>query len=142
MKKETTDSPVRNLRQAHKALLADLQKLEETAHASSAKAAKDLHAALKAADAHVTEHFRFEERDGYFEAVRKRAPHMERAVQQLAAEHRQLADALSGLLHGAQKVDDAFREKVRAWIHSVREHEARENRLVQEVFNRDDAAED
>jgi hypothetical protein len=36
----------------------------------------------------------------------------------------------------------ALRQEVRAWIERVRQHEARENDLVQEAFNRDIGTED
>jgi hypothetical protein len=142
MTKELAASPVRTMRQAHKALLADLHKLEEATRSPSAKSAKELDACLKAAHTHVIEHFRLEERDGYFAAVRKRAPHEERTIQHLAEEHRQLEETLNGLLHASEKLDEAFRDKVLEWIGSMRDHEARENKLVQEVFYRDVAAED
>jgi hypothetical protein len=39
-------------------------------------------------------------------------------------------------------LDEPFRGKVRAWGERVRQHEARENDLVQDAFNWDIAAED
>jgi hypothetical protein len=142
MIKVPTASPVQNLRQAHRALLADLQRLEEMARAHPVKSKKDLLDALHAAHAHVAEHFRFEERDGYFDAVRMRAPHQERAIQHLAAEHRQLEESLRGLLREAGRDNEDVRGHVIEWVRSIRDHETRENKLVQEVFYRDVAAED
>ena len=143
MPNELSESPARSLRQAHASLLEDLRKLEDAAQASGAKP-EDLRACLLATQAHVTEHFRFEEQDGYFAAVRKRAPHAHRTIQELAEDHRRLAGALQGLIQEstAPIVAEPLRKRIAEWVLWVRDHEARENKLVQEVFNRDFEAED
>lgn len=102
-------------------------------------------ARLGAARTHITEHFRFEEQNGYMDRVRKHEPRLERAIQQLGDEHRQLAQSLDALIEQARvatSLDEAFREKVRAWVEGVRQHEVRENDLVQDAFNLDIGAED
>jgi hypothetical protein len=77
--------------------------------------------------------------------LRKREPRLERIVQELGEEHRELRQSLD-VLHAeasvANKVDDSLREKVRDWIERVRRHEAREKDLVQDAFAWDLAAED
>jgi len=130
---------------AHETLMKDLRKLEEAASPSLTKAVAELNARLASTFAHVTEHFRFEEQNGYMDAVRKREPRLERIVEQLAEEHHQLAQSLNALVTQSKSslsADDGFRAKVRAWIDQIRHHEARENQLVQEAFNLDLAAED
>jgi hypothetical protein len=95
---------------------------------------------LVALRAHVTDHFRQEEQGGYMAAVLEHQPHKERAVQQLLAEHRQLAEALDALLGdavAAQGGDDGFRGRVGAWVEWLRRHEAAENVLVEDAFNQD-----
>lgn len=126
---------------AHAALLHDLRELEEAARPGSSSCRAELGNRLGAVYWQITEHFRFEEQDGYMDAVRKREPRLERAVQQLAEEHRQLKQAIEALL-GEVPGDAGFHERIRGWIGQVRAHEARENRLVQEAFELDLAAED
>jgi len=132
------------LRRAHDALLDDLRKLEEAVRPVSAERLAELRVQLGATHAHITAHFRFEEQNGYMNAVRKREPRLDRAIQLLAQEHRQLAEALNGLLKvcgAATSLEDTLRQQVRTWIQSVRQHEAREDDLVQEAFNLDIGAE-
>jgi hemerythrin-like domain-containing protein len=104
----------------------------------------ELRARLGATQTHVTEHFRFEEQNRYMDVVRKREPRLERAIQQLAEEHCQLAQSpvvLIELARAATSLDDSFREAVRRWVECVRQHEARENDVVLDAFNLDIGAE-
>jgi hypothetical protein len=93
----------------------------------------------------LTDHFRLEEENGYMTAVLEREPHLKRTVEHLRDEHRQLADTLDRLIDEASmkdKLNDGLREHTRAWLARVHQHEARENRLVQDVFNLEIDAED
>jgi hypothetical protein len=133
------------LGRAHAALLEDLRKLEEVTRPDSGAGLTELRAQLAATRAHVTEHFRFEEQNGYMDAVRKREPRLERTIQQLADEHRQLAQSLEALIEQARaatSLGDSLRDEVREWIERVRRHEIHENDLVQDAFNLDIGAED
>jgi hypothetical protein len=138
------------LRKAHGALLADLRELEQAVRPTSlagqpGKSLAELRARLGATHAHVTEHFRFEEQDGYMEVVRKREPRLERTIEQLADEHRRLRESLDALIAEAKAAKDlgeSLREKILAWIERVRQHEIRENKLVQTTFNLDIIGED
>jgi hypothetical protein len=133
------------LERAHAALLEDLHKLEEAAHPASGEVLAELRRRLEATRRHITEHFRFEEQNGYMDAVRKREPRLERTVEQLAQEHRALEQSLEALIGEATVVSglsEAFREKVRRWVEEVQRHEARENDLVFDAFNLDISAED
>jgi hypothetical protein len=141
----TDNALVEALGRAHEGLLEDLRHLEGAAHPAAAEGLDGLRARLAATRAHLAAHFRFEEQNGYLDAVRKREPRLERAVQQLADEHRQLAESLEGLVReagAATSLEDPLRQEVRAWIERVRQHEARENDLVQDAFNRDIGTED
>jgi hypothetical protein len=125
--------------------MKDLQKLEQLARSPTGDGLARLRSLLGATQAHITEHFRFEEQDGYMDAVRKREPRLERTVQQLAEEHRHLGQALDTLIRkagAASDVDSALQEGIQAWIERVRRHEIRENDLVQAAFNMDINAED
>ena len=138
-------SVAESLERAHAALLEDLRKLEEAAYPASGEVLAELRRRLEATHWHITEHFRFEEQNGYLDAVRKREPRLERAIEQLAQEHRALEQSLKALIREAAAVSRlgaAFREKVRRWVEHVRQHEARENDLVFDAFNLDISAED
>ena len=79
------------------------------------------------------------------EPLRAREPRLERAIQQLGAEHAVLLETLDHVIHQArtsQVLDDNLREQVRGWIGSLRAHETRENDLIQTSTNQDVSAED
>jgi hypothetical protein len=100
---------------------------------------------LDATQAHVMGHFRFEEQDGYMDTLRKREPRLDRAIAQLAEEHRQLAQSLNELIKEAALASDisvSLRQQIRGWIERVRQHEIRENEFVQDAFNLDIGPED
>ena len=141
----TENSVAESLGRAHVVLLADLRVLEQSARPSSGEGLAELRARLGATQTHVTEHFRFEEQNGYMEAVLKREPRLERAIQQLAEEHHSLAQSLAVLIEQARaatSLDDPLREGVREWVERVRRHETRETDLVQDAYNLDIGAED
>jgi hemerythrin-like domain-containing protein len=133
------------LGRAHTALLVDLRKLEEAIQSSAGEGLAELRSQLDTTRTHILAHFRFEERNGYMDTVRKREPRLERAIQLLVAEHQQLAQALTALIEqarGAPDLNARFRKQVQAWIERVRQHEASENDLVQDAFNQDIGPED
>lgn len=102
-------------------------------------------ALLGVVQARMCEHFRLEEENGYMDTVRQRTPRLERAVQQLAEEHRVLGGLLGSLLGRARTattVNPALGEEVRDWIRQVRQHELRENDLIQDAFTLDIGAGD
>jgi len=138
-------SPIEALGGAHKALLENLRMLETAAGQSSIQNAAELKARLDQIQKHISDHFQLEEQDGYMDAVLKRDPHRERTVAELLQEHRDMGQTLEALVEeagAAKALDKSFGDRVRTWIHRVRDHESRENLLVQEVFNMDIAAED
>jgi hypothetical protein len=134
-----------SLDRAHAVLLKDLRTLEEAACPTSVKGLAKLRTRLRATRSHITKHFRFEEQEGYMDAVRKREPRLERTIQQLADEHRELAQSLEALVGAAERatrLEAQLCADVRAWVERVRGHERRENDLVQSAFNFDIGAED
>jgi hypothetical protein len=131
------------LRRAHADLGKDLRELEAAARAPAGLT--EMAARLDRTRLHLAEHFRFEEEDGYMTAVLQRDPNRERTIQHLRDEHRRLAEALAALLDEAaagRGPGEALREQVLAWVAGVRDHESRENALVQDAFNVDLSAED
>jgi hypothetical protein len=133
------------LSRAHQALLNDLAKLKDSLNQASGQGLQALCTQLNTTRKHILEHFRFEEQDGYMEKVRKREPRLEHTIELLAGEHQHLARSLDLLIAkagDAQSLDNALRESVREWIGTVRQHEIREDELVQDVFNMDISAED
>jgi hemerythrin-like domain-containing protein len=138
-------STIEALGGAHKALLEDLQALETAAASCPPGNAAEFRRSLDQVWKHITKHFRFEEKDGYMDSVLQRQPHRERTIDQLREEHRELARSLQSLreeVKAGKTLEKSFGEKVQAWVAHVRDHETRENLLVQEVFNLDIAAED
>ncbi len=74
------------------------------------------------------------------DAVRKQEPRLEHAIQNLIDEHRELVRSLDTLIEEAEaknKLEDVFRQKVHRWIERVREHESRENGLLEDAFVED-----
>ena len=138
-------SPAKALHRAHAVLLKDLLTLEDAARPTSVKGLAKLRTRLRATRNHITAHFRFEEQEGYMDAVRKREPRLERTVRQLVQEHGQLAASLEALVRGAEtatRLEDRLCKEVHAWVARVRGHERRENELVQNTFGLDIGAED
>ncbi len=126
------------LSRAHAVLLKDLEQVEQAMHSPTTRTSARFAAQLRRVQRHLREHFRFEERDGYLSAVRKREPQLDREINRLLQEHRQLAQALNALIEQADhSPEGAPAEQVRAWVAQVRLHESRENALVEDVFNRD-----
>ena len=88
---------------------------------------------------------RGEEQNGYMDAMRKREPRLERTIEQLAAEHGQLKQSLDALVReagAATSLSGTLQNEIREWVERVRQHEIRENDLVQDAFNLDIGAED
>jgi hypothetical protein len=128
------------LLRAHAALQEDLQAIKQ-ALSSPAEARRQLFALR----AHVLDHFRQEEQGGYMAPVLLLQPQQERVVRRLLDEHRRLAEALDALVREAATataIDDRFRERVWAWAEELRRHEADENVVVEDAFNRDDGSKD
>jgi hypothetical protein len=137
-------SLAQTLRLAHEALLRDLHGLEAAGRAEAQTSPAEMGMRLRRTRAHLTDHFRFEEQNGYLDVVLRRDPNRERTVERLHDDHRRLAEELERLLEDTaeQRPGDALLAKVRAWVESVRDHEARENALVQDAFNVEPVAED
>ena len=125
------------LHEAHADLFRDLLQLDESVRLGSGEGQSELSARLEKLRTHLIDHFRFEEQDGYMAPLLKEEPRIGPVVQELLDEHRQLAEALDALLHevsAVQSLREGFPERVRAWVKHVRQHESRENSLVQEVY--------
>lgn len=140
MKQAKTDL-AETLAQAHAVLMKNMDELENLARASG-KPAGDLQSSLARMRQHLEDHFRFEEQNGYMDAVLQHDPHQARAIAQLQADHRQLRHDLQDLIQKAGSGAGDLCEKVAGWIHALRAHKTRETRLVQEVFNVDTGVED
>ena len=133
------------LSRAHAALLNDLRKLEEAERPASKTGLPALRARLDGTRAHIVEHFRFEEQNGYMDTVRTHEPRLERVIDELAEDHCRLLDSLDALIREtamAASTNETITAKVTEWIGEVRRHEAQENRLVQDAFNMDIGPED
>lgn len=134
------------LREVHRDLLADLQKLEEAMRGGlPQERLPELRRWLEQTRRHVAEHFRLEEQDGYLEPVRKRDPRLERRIRQLAEQHRQLTHSLDALIAQAAEAhepDERIMATLRRWIADFRNHEIQEDDLIQDAFQLDLGAAD
>lgn len=126
------------LLEVHTDLMRELQKLEFAVDSGAREGPSGLDALLRNIQAHLTEHFRFEEDGGYMASVLKEEPHYGPTAEKLLAEHTELAQTLGALIRevgSARTLPDAVRDKIRAWVGRVRHHEASENQLVMEAYN-------
>jgi hypothetical protein len=135
-------SPLAALRHAHTELLADLRDLEHLASSPGGVDPPRLAERLARAREDVLQHFEFEEQNGYMAMVLRRQPHLERVVEHLRDEHRQLAAGLDTLIGQVRAGEADLANKVRTWVSEIRRHEVRENNLVQDAFNVDISAAD
>ncbi len=122
----------------HRLILEDVQDLEEKVAPAPQATPVQVGDRLTALRTHLTEQFRHEEQGGYAQEVLTQAPQQERVVRKLLDEHVGLNKALDELLEqarAAESLDEAFCEKVRAWIRDLREHESQENALLEDAFN-------
>jgi hypothetical protein len=125
------------LNAAHTALLIDLRDLDEAARSASGEGSAELGTYLGKVRTHLLEHFRFEEQDGYMAPVLKEEPRLGPAIQELLAEHGQLARVLDALIQevgASRRLEGVLLERVRGWVKQVRHHETQENNLVYEAY--------
>lgn len=96
----------------------------------------------------VLEHFRHEERGGYFTGALEMAPHLTHRADDLLGQHPQMADLLAALVD-----ESATQDSGRRWRNEVDErfskfltiflaHEAGEQALLLEAYNDDIGAQD
>jgi hypothetical protein len=131
------DSFADALVEAHTDLLRDLQELERAVSPGSGEGPAELGSRLGKVRTHITDHFRFEEDGGYMAPVLKEEPRLAPLIEELLAEHIQMAQVLAALIEEVSRARSALdipRERVRVWVGQVRHHEARENNLVQEAY--------
>ena len=134
-----------DLCQEHASLLERLSGLENTIESARGEKVAEH---LRAIQDHLERHFQFEERGGYMKHVLDQAPQLHQQTQDLLAEHGQLRRqvgelvAVASTLPHDRPLPDAFRHQVRQLLQTVRQHEARENRLVQETVNQDVGVDD
>jgi hypothetical protein len=143
--KRTNASAAADLAEAHRELLGNLRQLEQAADALPDDEDGELMVRLEATRARLDDHFRFEEANGYMQAILDRVPQLERKVRQLRDEHGELRQSLTELTReaeGARVASKRFRKGLKEWVGRLRDHEKRENFLVEDVFNCDVSAED
>jgi hypothetical protein len=138
--KKTPPQATSNLAQAHTSLLNDLRELDEMFGSDSSVAPLQAGERLAAIHTRISDHFGFEEQSGWLEALRKQTPRLDREASRLLEEHRELIRSLDTLIEeveASNSLNDAFYEKVRHWIFRVRDHETREDELLERSVNED-----
>jgi hypothetical protein len=129
--------------QAHALLDKSLAQLERVTCSPQRRPLDEELLLLRVIAREVQAHFKLEERDGYMATVLKQAPQFTHAAQELLGEHRQLEASLAALIQEASgRPPDEVRAQVSEWVTRIRQHESRENQVVQEAYNRDAAGED
>jgi hemerythrin-like domain-containing protein len=90
---------------------------------------------------HLERHFEFEETGGFMEEVLKALPNISREVESLRRDHQVLAYEINDLYKRAERLildnGPSSREigaDIKHFLHSLREHERKENELVLHVF--------
>ena len=139
--KTTPNETAAELQRLHAVLVEEIDKLDKAAPGATPAA---LERPLTRLRDHVAEHFQFEERNGYMAPVLEREPFQERAAQELHQQHRELLRSLDDLLAEARAAGPGadFGARLKAWGKALRRHEMEENRLFQDAFNVEFAAED
>lgn len=125
---------------AHAALRADLHDLEMIANPATPQGIDKLRVRLGEVRAHVLQHFSSEEDGGWFDHIKRDQPRLAKAVQALVDEHIRLREALETIdlaCRTASSIDESIRERVKAFVATMRQHESREDDLIQEAYNRD-----
>lgn len=134
-----------NLRRAHEMLAEDISQLDRLLAAPADCQPAQLQAWLKMLRAALLAHFHWEEEDGYMTEVEERRPYLTRAVEQLRQEHRTLAHGLEELLEAvtaAEAPNEDLCARAAGWLRGLRDHERRENLLVEDTFNQDEGTKD
>lgn len=134
-----------SLSQAHRSLFRDLRSPQDLVCPRSEVTLPELRDRLGRTYTHLCEHFRLEEKNGYMDNLAEDQPRLQRLIEQLGDEHRELRQSLD-LIHAdtivASGFDNALRERIREWIERVRRHETRENDLVQDAADFDVGTQD
>ena len=127
----------------HALLGSYLEQLKDLISAPDDTTAMALSALLDEVQGRCQAHFVFEERDGYMVEVRERQPNLSGSLDALQAEHPTLISELAAIRDAVQaepklqQLDQEIAPRIRAWLASMRSHEHRETRIVQEAFNTD-----
>ncbi len=126
------------IRKEHEALIALMRRLQAEVIAprhSWTLLAEDLRVFLK----HLRRHFELEEEGGFMEDILWRWPQAASQVDALRAEHTRLLQEAERLIHRSDQVMNgpparAWAEACHRLLSAIREHERKENRLIQELF--------
>lgn len=88
-------------------------------------------------------HFEHEEAEGYFSDVIRVAPHYKPLVDSLCSEHPELHETLQTLIQDAEQLPGStdcwahVDRQFRTFFLQLSRHESKENRMVQQAYNRD-----
>ncbi len=128
----------REIRQEHERLAALRRRLQEEV-AAFCSSWTSLREELRVFKDHLRRHFELEEEGGFMEEVVRRWPHTASQVEALRAEHERLLREAEALLETSGRATegqpmDAWVATCRRLFSAIREHEWKENRLIQEAF--------
>lgn len=138
-------SNVEEMIRAHARLVGDLRILEQAARPYSRESLSAFRTRLQTTRRDLVKHFRFEEQDGYMNAIRTKEPRLGHKIDKIGSQHQELLHSLELLIVDCKRADRwsrRLRDETQRWVRLVRQHERNESRLVQEVFGSDIGAED
>lgn len=127
----------------HQSVLADVDRLELLLGSPPSDLSPERLRELTLNDARalaqdLARHFAYEEDGGYLRVVLDARPGLARPVEDLLAQHREIAARLREALAGAEDAPiETVRGRIRSALMLLREHEAAETKLVHEVVIRD-----
>lgn len=139
---------IEELGREHAQLGALLTRISNVVSGPAEGLAEHLPRLLEEALRHCRQHMEYEEREGYLSGVMDRLPNLAGTLELLREEHAELLDELAARLAEARAAATdrtmaaTVVPRVRKWLERIRDHEIRENTLVQETFNRDTGAGD
>ena len=137
------EASVTEMANDHALLDTCLGQVEELLSPVEESTASALLALLPDVESRCRSHMEYEERGGYFTSIRERAPHLNSVLDELCGEHIMLLTELAEMNDQLRRNEDenhvrgTVGPRLKDWVVKVRNHEHRENTLVQDAFNLD-----
>ena len=143
---ELRDPVARDCFREHASLNQQLARMEKLVRAPDPAGADALREQLRDLRDVLSRHMASEEKpDGFMDQVRRRTARYDAALKELRDEHRSLSTGLDTLIAEAadfEEVPGPFASRLRSWSDTLRDHESRENHLLQAAFTVDLGAKD
>ncbi len=142
---ETSDS--KRIESQHRALRSRISEIQKTLESQS-DTLDLIGSQLFALSQELHQHFLEEEKGGFFDHIRKRAPQLSTDTKMLEEEHHELLGQIRNLANCAETCDgsDLWWQRLKADFHEfskeLMHHESLENQLLQRAYSEDIGASD